>query len=233
MGCHTVLLPEHVPPGHTSPSVVTLTPSVLCSSPQASSPLPEKKNAHEFQDILPGKRHFWALEFFLGWFPRGHLGLQLLCVEPERRKEPWACRGPWAKAQAHHGGWASHPHPGSQGNPRPTSPACAQHPDSTEAGSGAQRGTPQGRRLTLRPGPESSADPGCPSCQARTCTDVVMSCGEAGGLVGSTQLDAPWKFPWSRDGNHFLSTWKEQVPPSGLPFHFFPGNSSNKICTCA
>ena len=82
---------------------------------QASSPLPEKKNAHEFQDILPGKRHFWALEFFLGWFPRGHLGLQLLCVEPERRKEPWACRGPWAKAQAHHGGWASHPHPGSQG----------------------------------------------------------------------------------------------------------------------
>lgn len=115
MGCHTVLLPEHVPPGHTSPSVVTLTPSVLCSSPQASSPLPEKKNAHEFQDILPGKRHFWALEFFLGWFPRGHLGLQLLCVEPERRKEPWACRGPWAKAQAHHGGWASHPHPGSQG----------------------------------------------------------------------------------------------------------------------
>lgn len=117
LGCHTVLLPEHVPPGHTSPSVVTLTPSVLCSSPQASSPH-RKKTRMNFQDILPGKRHFWALEFFLGWFPRGHLGLQLLCVDPER-KEPWACRGPWAKAQAHHGGWASHPHPGSRGLSQP------------------------------------------------------------------------------------------------------------------
>lgn len=40
--------------------------------------------------------------------------------------------------------------------------------------------------------------------------------------MGSAQLDAPWKFPWSRDGNHFLSAEiAPRCPPQASPFISF------------
>ena len=96
------------------------------------------------------------------------------------------------------------PHAGPQGSPRPTPSVRAQHPASMEPGPGGSVGNVTGATAGTQAWARELRRPRHPTCRIGICADTGTSCGQAGGLMGNTQLDAPWKFPWPRGGNHFL-----------------------------